>query len=142
MERYGSHYRPLVNRRTFDWLLNVCDTLDGDPRLWIVHSEGVREAIANCQVTLDRRHEAFDRLRGSAKNGAVKNPDRTARAKGMMDRRHLWATRPHVCELCGLGLVPNIARVHHVHQVQDGGSSDDGNMQLLCLNCNAKQHAR
>jgi len=142
MERYGSHYQPLVGRVRLAKMLRQCDALDEDQRLWLVYGDDFRCFVEDMATSLERRRQAFDNLVGSARSGAVRKPDRTVRAKARVDRHHLWATRPHVCEVCGLDLVPSIARVHHVHQVQDGGSSDDDNMLLLCLNCNARQHVR
>ena len=138
---YGSHYRPLVSKQRFASMQRICDALDEEPALWQVYGERLRAFINDATTTLARRREAMEKLKGSTRPG-YRKAERTARAKQMHDRDRVWRTRAHVCEDCGIGLTWNIARIHHIVQIQDGGSSDDDNIQLLCLNCNAKRHVR
>ena len=141
-EPMHSHYKPLVRRTSFARLRRLCDALDKAPELWQVYGDDFRMALTDVEETLERRREAMDKRCGSARSGAVRKDDRTTRAQALADRKRLWSTRPHICEECGLPLTPNIARVHHIQEVQDGGSSEDSNCTLLCLNCNAKKHTR
>lgn len=139
---FGNQYPPTVNRRSILRALRICRLLKAHPELSPVYAPVLRETIIQCAVTLRRRSEAFEKLRASVRSGRDNRDNCTVRAKQARDHRRLWRTRPHVCEECGIQLTPRMARVHHILQVQDGGGSDDSNLRLLCLNCNAREHVR
>ena len=64
----------------------------------------------------------------------------SARPRGrawMTQRERIAARDGYVCAFCGLVWQPELDQVDHIIELEDGGSNDDSNLQLLCNACHA-----
>ena len=62
----------------------------------------------------------------------------SARPRGrvwMTQRERIAARDGYVCACCGLVWQPSLDQVDHVVELEDGGTNDDDNLQLLCNAC-------
>lgn len=113
--------------------LRICDRLDETPEMWGVYAETLRKTLFDMGQDITKLRDDVDKLRGSSGG-------RTVRGRQMNVKDRLWESRPHVCEQCSAVLTWSIFRPHHVIPVSEGGTDDDGNLQMLCLNCHMIAH--
>jgi hypothetical protein len=133
----------LFTRASAEKALRLCDLLDVTPALWAVYGDSVRQYVEAMLVTLDYHERMMAGLRGRGGLGVHRNKEGvTIRARQRQAKARVWGTRPHVCEKCGEAVIWEVARLHHIEQVSDGGTEEDGNVLLLCGNCHNKAHAR
>ena len=62
----------------------------------------------------------------------------SARPRGrawMTQRERIAARDGYCCRACGLVWQPSLDQVDHVVELEDGGTNDDDNLQLLCDAC-------
>ena len=62
----------------------------------------------------------------------------SARPRGrawMTQRERIAARDGYCCRACGLVWQPSLDQVDHVVELEDGGTNDDDNLQLLCNAC-------
>jgi len=131
--------KPTLNHSTIERLSRLCADIDEEPALWRVYGEEIKDAVSSMGQALDYYQQRHIQNRGSlkAKGGSV-----SVRARQAQTRERLWREHPHVCTECQCALTWTIARVHHSHEIADGGNDDDQNVRLLCANCHAAKHAR
>lgn len=55
----------------------------------------------------------------------------------MTQRERIAARDGYLCRGCGLVWQPSLDQVDHIIELEDGGTNDDDNLQLLCNDCHA-----
>ncbi|WP_346346978.1 HNH endonuclease signature motif containing protein [Burkholderia cenocepacia] len=58
---------------------------------------------------------------------------------GVKQRRRIRVRDKYICQRCGIAV--RTGEVDHIVSLEDGGTNDDANMQLLCIDCHKKKTA-
>jgi len=127
------------SQRSLKKLRRICDVLDRNPAAWTVYSETFKMGIEDMIEAIQEFETKIAVYSGHRPTNRFGNP-MTRRGRDMGCKSKTWANRPHICEQCGLNLTWNVARVHHIVPVSQGGTDKPENLLLLCANCHAMAH--
>ncbi|QIX19544.1 HNH endonuclease [Burkholderia multivorans] len=58
---------------------------------------------------------------------------------GVKQRRRIRLRDKYVCQKCGIAV--RVGEVDHIIPLEQGGTNDDGNLHLLCIDCHRKKTA-